>query len=111
MKRFFFIAMVVVLSASFGTDSWRPLQAQDAADCRTPRAACDGFDRFRLNPANSPTWSPQMIRDSGRPIVPVFEGWFQNDDGSYTLSSPVAVGSQLFLRGETHLYCVGTATN
>jgi hypothetical protein len=27
-----------------------------------------------------------MIRDSGRPIVPVFEGWFQNEDGTYTLS-------------------------
>jgi hypothetical protein len=27
-----------------------------------------------------------MIRDSGRPIVPVFEGWFQNPDSSYTLS-------------------------
>jgi hypothetical protein len=27
-----------------------------------------------------------MIRASGRPIVPVFEGWFQNDDGTYTLS-------------------------
>jgi hypothetical protein len=27
-----------------------------------------------------------MIRDSGRPIVPVFEGWFQNEDSTYTLS-------------------------
>ena len=86
MQRFRFIAMIVVLGAALGANSWRPLEAQDAADCRTPRAACDGFDRFRLNPANSPTWSPQMIRDSGRPIVPVFEGWFRNDDGSYTLS-------------------------
>ncbi len=32
-------------------------------------------------------------------------------DAGYTLSSPVAVGSQLFLRGETHLYCIGTVTN
>ncbi|MCH2506483.1 MAG: hypothetical protein MK125_13155, partial [Dehalococcoidia bacterium] len=86
MQRFRFVAMVVVLGATLGAESWRPLQAQDAADCRTPRAACDGFDRFRLNPSNSPTWSPQMIRDSGRPIVPIFEGWFKNDDGSYTLS-------------------------
>ena len=27
-----------------------------------------------------------MIRPSGRPIVPVYEGYFQNDDGSYTIS-------------------------
>jgi len=28
-------------------------------------------------------------------------------DGSYTLSSPVAVGNQLFIRTGTHLYCIG----
>ena len=87
MQRARFIAIVVVLGgATFGAESWQPLEAQDAADCRTPRASCDDFDRFRLFPSNSPTWSPQMIRDSGRPIVPVFEGWFQNEDGTYTLS-------------------------
>ncbi|MCH7816855.1 MAG: hypothetical protein IIC60_09840 [Proteobacteria bacterium] len=68
MQRFRLLTMVVVLGATFGAQSWRPLQAQDAADCRTPRAVCDGFDRFRLNLSNSPTWSPQMIRDSGRPF-------------------------------------------
>ena len=86
MQRGQFIAMVVVLGATYGTASWESLEAQDAAECRTPRAACDGFDRFRLEPGNTPTWSPQMIRGSGRPIVPVFEGWFPNEDGSYTLS-------------------------
>ena len=29
-------------------------------------------------------------------------------DGSYTLSSPAASGSQLFMRTGTHLYCIGT---
>ena len=86
MQRARFVAIVVFLGATFGAESWQPLEAQDAADCRTPRASCDGFDRFRLFPSNSPTWSPQMIRDSGRPIMPVFEGWFQNEDGTYTLS-------------------------
>lgn len=60
--------------------------AQDPEVCRDTRAACEGFDRYRLVPNNSPAWSPQMIRPTGRPIVPVFEGWFQNPDGSYTLS-------------------------
>ena len=86
MQRARFIAVTVVLGAAFGAGSWQPLEAQDAADCRTPRAACDGFDRFSLFPSNTPTWSPQMIRPSGRPIVPVYEGYFQNDDGSYTIS-------------------------
>ena len=86
MERARFLAIVVVLGATFGAESWQPLKAQDPADCRTPRAACDGFDRFRPNPSNSPTWSPQMLRVSGRPIVPIFEGWFQNEDGTYTLS-------------------------
>ena len=86
MQRARFVVMVAVLAAAFSAESWQPLEAQDAADCRTPRASCDGFDRFRLNPSNSPTYAPQMLRDSGRPIVPVFEGWFQNEDGTYTLS-------------------------
>lgn len=30
-------------------------------------------------------------------------------DGSYTLSSPIASGSQLFLRTATHLYCISDA--
>ena len=28
-------------------------------------------------------------------------------DGSYTLSSPAASGSHLFIRTGTHLYCIG----
>ena len=59
MQRARFIAVAVVLGAAFGAGSWQPLEAQDAADCRTPRAACDGFDRFSLFPSNTPTWSPQ----------------------------------------------------
>ena len=31
-------------------------------------------------------------------------------DGSYTLSSPVASGSHLFIRTGTHLYCIGKKT-
>ena len=30
-------------------------------------------------------------------------------DGTYTLSSPVVSGSQLFIRTATHLYCIGKA--
>ena len=80
------LTVLVLLCAVLGTVAPRPLVAQDPERCRDPRAVCEGFDRFRLAPANAPTWSPQMIRDSGRPIVPVFEGWFQNEDGTYTLS-------------------------
>ena len=86
MKRASFAAIVVTLGAAFGSGPWQPLEAQDAADCRTPRASCDGFDRFRLVPGNAPSWSPQMIRASGRPIVPVYEGYFPNPDGTYTIS-------------------------
>ncbi len=86
MHRVRFAPMVMVLSAALGASSWQPLEAQDPEVCRSPQAVCEGFDRYRLVPRNSPAWSPQMIRDSGRPIVPVFEGWFQNPDSSYTLS-------------------------
>ena len=86
MQRARLVAMIVVLGATFGDASWNTLEAQDPTECRDPRNVCEGFDRFRLTPSNTPTWSPQMIRESGRPIVPVFEGWYENDDGTYTLS-------------------------
>ncbi len=86
MSRARFIVTALLLGAAVIAESWKPLEAQDPEECRDPRAVCEGFDRFRLQPSNSPTWSPQMIRGTGRPIVPVFEGWFENDDGSYTLS-------------------------
>jgi len=28
-------------------------------------------------------------------------------DGSYTLASPAVSGKQIFIRTETHLYCIG----
>ena len=40
---------------------------------------------------------------------PAFKVLATNElDGSYTLSSPAASGSQLFMRTGTHLYCIGT---
>lgn len=86
MQRASFAIMVGVVAATSGVGFLQPLEAQDPAVCRNPQMVCEGFDRYRLVPSNSPAWSPQMIRDSGRPIVPVFEGWFQNPDSSYTLS-------------------------
>jgi hypothetical protein len=80
------LAKAHVLAATIGLALSGPLEAQDPELCRNPQASCEGFDRYRLTPSNSPTWAPQMIRPSGRPIVPVFEGWFANEDGSYTLS-------------------------
>ena len=41
---------------------------------------------------------------------PKFEILGTNElDGTYTLSSPVVYGSQLFIRTATHLYCIGEA--
>lgn len=90
MQRARCAAMVVALGATLGVGTWQHLDAQDPVIdpvvCRQPSSNCEGFDRYRLVPSNSPAWSPQMIRASGRPIVPVFEGWFQNPDSTYTLS-------------------------
>jgi len=88
MQRVQYIPILILFGAMFGVASWMPLDAQnrDPERCRDPRLVCDDFDRFRLQPSNSTAWSPQMIRASGRPIVPVFEGWFENDDGTFTLS-------------------------
>lgn len=85
MQRVLILAMAMVVGPTI-VGSPQPLAAQDPTICRSPQAVCDGFDRYRLVPSNSPAWSPQMIRASGRPIVPVFEGWFANPDGTFTLS-------------------------
>ncbi len=43
---------------------------------------------------------------------PKFEVLATNElDGTYTLSSPVSSGSQLFIRTATHLYCIGYTTD
>ena len=31
------------------------------------------------------TWSAEVIRPRGQPVIPLFDGWFPNDDGSRTL--------------------------
>lgn len=31
------------------------------------------------------TWSAEVIRDYGQPVIPLFDGWFPNPDGSNTL--------------------------
>ena len=79
------LTVTALLGVVVGVAFWQPLEAQDPEVCRDPRNVCDGFDRFRLQPSNTPTWSPQMIRPSGRPIVPVYEGWYENEDGSFSL--------------------------
>ncbi|PCH61031.1 MAG: hypothetical protein COC19_05185, partial [SAR86 cluster bacterium] len=30
-------------------------------------------------------WSAEVIRSHGQPVIPLFDGWFQNEDGSNTL--------------------------
>ncbi len=72
MKLARFLVIVVVLGATFGVGSWKSLEAQDTR----------GQGAYNWENAD---WSPMMLRDAGRPIVPVFEGWWQNEDGTYTL--------------------------
>ena len=54
------------LAVTLGAVAWTPLVAQ--------------------NPLDLSQWIPRPLRDSGRPVVPLFEGWFQNEDGTYTLA-------------------------
>ena len=37
------------------------------------------------NPIEGYDWSARTLRPSGQPIIPAFEGWYQEDDGSYRL--------------------------
>ncbi len=31
------------------------------------------------------SWSVEVIRDAGQPVIPLFDGWYPNDDGSKTI--------------------------
>jgi hypothetical protein len=37
------------------------------------------------HPVEGVDWSVQMIRASGQPVAPVFEGWYENEDGTRSL--------------------------
>ncbi|MDE0394900.1 MAG: hypothetical protein OYK82_09000 [Gammaproteobacteria bacterium] len=73
-------ALVAVVSAMVAAGP-TPLEGQEQ------RETAVGADRRGAGAYNweNADWAPMMLRDYGRPIVPVFEGWFQNEDGTYTL--------------------------
>ena len=77
MERVRIGAMAAVLAVVVGAAAWQPLEAQSRVG--EDRRGASGYDWENAN------WAPMMLRDSGRPIVPVFEGWFQNEDRTYTL--------------------------
>ena len=37
------------------------------------------------HPVESTEWSVINLRDYGQPVIPIFDGWWQNPDGMYTL--------------------------
>jgi len=50
------------------------VQAAPLSGQVVPRPAIDQMD-----------WQIRTIRDSGQPVIPAFEGWYQNPDGTYDL--------------------------
>jgi hypothetical protein len=36
-------------------------------------------------PINDQIWSAEVIRPQGQPVIPLFDGWFPNEDGTRTL--------------------------
>ncbi len=62
----------LALAILFG--SWTPTEAQ----VRIP-----GWNR--VAPPGGHQNDPQLVRPTGGPVVPIFEGWFPNPDGSYQL--------------------------
>ena len=53
---------------------WAPLVAQRRASER--RVADPGGTQFNI----------QLLRPSGGPVIPIFEGWYQHPDGTYELT-------------------------
>ncbi len=34
---------------------------------------------------NNQIWSAEVLRDKGQPVIPLFDGWYPNDDGTRTI--------------------------
>ena len=55
---------------------WAPTAAQQRPQQSEQRVARPGETQFNL----------QLLRPSGGPVIPIFEGWYQHPDGRYELS-------------------------
>lgn len=88
---------VICLDAKSGTRVWEPQRTAQGNVSASPLLA-DG--KLYLLNENAVT----TVLAAG----PQYKMLATNElDGSFTLSSPVVSGSQLFIRTSTHLYCIG----
>ena len=47
--------------------------------------ATNGTSLYAQHPVEAMEWMMNVLRPSGRPVVPIFEGWYQKPDGMYDL--------------------------
>ena len=89
--------LATCLDAKTGAVVWGPERTAQGTVSASPLLA-DG-KLFLLN-----EYAVTTVLAAG----PKFEVLATNElDDTYTLSSPVSSGSQLFVRSATHLYCIG----
>jgi len=50
--------------------------------CTTVIPAVAGAQQIDLS---QQTWSAEVIRDHGQPVIPLFDGWYPNEDGTSTM--------------------------
>ena len=102
-NRFFMVddkGMITSLDAKTGEVIWGPERTIRGTISSSPILA-DGKSYFTNEEAVT------IVVSAG----PEFEIISTNElDGTYTLSSPVPSGNQLFIRTSTHLYCIGDTT-
>ncbi len=87
----------LVVAFLFGTIASMQLSVSEA-QTRIP-----GWNR--VAPPGGHQNDPQLVRAKGGPVVPIFEGWFPNPDGTFQLvlviSIPTQMRSSIFLLGPT----------
>lgn len=89
--------LATCLDAKTGQPVWGPERTAEGVVSSSPILA---DDKLHITNEHAVT----TVISAG----PTFETLATNElDGSYALSSPVASGSQLFIRTGTHLYCIG----
>ncbi len=47
--------------------------------------AADGTRLRAQHPVDKTEWTVSPLRTSGQPVIPIFDGWYQNPDGTYQL--------------------------
>jgi hypothetical protein len=72
---------IKLVKSGAGAPAWRAMKAIPLL--LLPALAGEAFGQQVLQ--ENQIWASSVVRDSGQPIIPTYEGWFTNPDGTHSL--------------------------